>query len=48
MGLEYHWEWVFYKYIAPTALGFTSKQSSPLENSTRFQQFVSLSLSAVN
>jgi hypothetical protein len=20
MGLEFHWKWVFYKYIAPTAL----------------------------
>ena len=25
MGLEFLWEWVFYKYIAPTALGFASK-----------------------
>jgi hypothetical protein len=25
MGLEYLWEWLFYKYVAPTALGFTSK-----------------------
>jgi hypothetical protein len=24
-GLEYRWEWLFYKYVAPTALGFTSK-----------------------
>jgi len=21
-GLEYLWAWVFYKYVAPTALGF--------------------------
>jgi hypothetical protein len=25
MGLEFLWEWVIYKHVAPTALGFNSK-----------------------
>jgi hypothetical protein len=27
MGLEFLWERIFYKYVAPTALGFASKLS---------------------